>query len=306
MAPSGVSPDADHLTVFYDGACPLCRREIGFYQGRRGADQVRWVDVSRSSAGDAAPGLPKHQALARFHVADSRGRLHSGGAAFSALWRSLPGFRPLGRLFGLAPLAWCLERAYRLFLRFRPRLQAVAMRNSSRPEADYPRWLVRDLRSDHAGETGAVAIYRGILAVSRDYEVRTFARAHLKTEARHLELMDAVLSARSRSLFLPLWRVAGFLTGAIPALFGRNAVFATIDAVETFVDHHYAEQVERLSRDGTYPDLRDLLEQCRLDEVDHRDEARQAANRSANIATRIWCGLVGMGSAAAVALARRC
>ena len=32
---------------------------------------------------------------------------------------------------------------------------------------DIPAWLRRDLRSDHAGESGAVEIYRGILAVSR-------------------------------------------------------------------------------------------------------------------------------------------
>jgi demethoxyubiquinone hydroxylase (CLK1/Coq7/Cat5 family) len=36
-----------------------------------------------------------------------------------------------------------------------------------------------------------------------------------------------------------LWRVAGWLTGALPALFGRAAVLRTIDAVETFVEGHY-------------------------------------------------------------------
>ena len=38
----------------------------------------------------------------------------------------------------------------------------------------------------------------------------------------------------------------GWLTGALPALFGRKAIFATIEAVETFVDHHYAQQIARL------------------------------------------------------------
>ncbi len=41
--------ETEQLTVYYDGACPLCRREIGFYQGRRGADGICWADVSRSS-----------------------------------------------------------------------------------------------------------------------------------------------------------------------------------------------------------------------------------------------------------------
>ena len=169
----------------------------------------------------------------------------------------------------------------------------------------YPAWLISDLRSDHAGETGAVAIYRGILAVSRNPDVRAFAIPHLKTEQRHLELLEAVLPHRSRSLFLPLWRIAGFVTGALPALFGPQAVFATIDAVETFVDHHYAEQIDRLDATGTHRDIRDLLERCRLDEVHHRDEAREASARRPGHLTRIWCAMVGAGSAGAVALARR-
>ena len=27
------SPEPSQLTVLYDGACPLCRREIGIYRG---------------------------------------------------------------------------------------------------------------------------------------------------------------------------------------------------------------------------------------------------------------------------------
>lgn len=38
------------LTVYYDGACPLCRREIEFYRRRRGADAIEWVDAA---VGDA-------------------------------------------------------------------------------------------------------------------------------------------------------------------------------------------------------------------------------------------------------------
>ncbi|MDJ0895419.1 MAG: demethoxyubiquinone hydroxylase family protein [Alphaproteobacteria bacterium] len=292
-------------TVFYDGACPLCAREIAFYRARAGADGVSWVDVSRSDDREVAPGLTKDQAMARFHVLDADGRLVSGGTAFARLWEALPGFRPFGRLFRVRPLAWVLDHAYDVFLRFRPRLQAMARRQDAGASADYPAWLVRELRSNHAGETGAVAIYSGILAISRDPKVRRFAEAHLQTEQGHLELIETLLPRRSRSAFLPLWRIAGFITGALPALFGRNAVFATIDAVETFVDHHYAAQIARLTEEGIHENLRATLERCRQDEVDHRDEARHAMTRPAGPVMKAWRWMIGAGSAAAVALARR-
>tara|TARA_R110002167_G_scaffold24188_8_gene85458 strand:+ start:90 stop:482 length:393 start_codon:yes stop_codon:yes gene_type:complete len=128
--------DRENLTVFYDGACPLCAREIGFYRRRRGADAVNWVDVSRDGEDEPAPGLSRRQALARFHVREADGRMLSGGRAFAALWLSLPGFRPLGRLFRLAPLAALLERAYSGFLKLRPRLQALAARREARLQHD--------------------------------------------------------------------------------------------------------------------------------------------------------------------------
>ena len=103
---------------------------------------------------------------------------------------------------------------------------------------------------------------------------------------------------------MPLWRLAGYLTGAIPSLFGRNAVYATIDAVETFVDQHYLEQIERLQQEDIFPELRGLLERCREEEIIHRDEARNADRSDRNALLLAWCWLISAGSRAAVNLAR--
>ncbi len=168
----------------------------------------------------------------------------------------------------------------------------------------YPRILIRALRSDHAGETGAVAIYRGILAISRDPEVRKFATEHLSTEIEHLRLMDEIVAPELRSRLLPLWRLAGFVTGALPALFGAAAVFRTIDAVETFVDHHYSEQIDYLQQN--FPDARllQILEFCRADELEHRDDARARIGDAGPIG-RGWALLVAGGSKLGVAFASR-
>lgn len=111
--------------------------------------------------------------------------------------------------------------------------------------------LIGDLRSDHAGETGAVAIYLGILSVCRDPGIRRFATGHPATERAHLARIGALLPPGEASALLPLWRVAGWLTGFLPSLIGPRAVYATIDAVETFVDHHHEAQLRKLPADGT-------------------------------------------------------
>ena len=168
-----------------------------------------------------------------------------------------------------------------------------------------PRWLRQELRSDHAGEYGAVMIYRGILAISRDTQARQFAERHLVTEARHLKLMEEIVPVDHRTRLLPLWHVMGWLTGALPALFGRKAIFATIEAVETFVDHHYAQQIVRLGSLGEEGALRQTLLDCQADEVSHRDEAAALWSQSKNPLLRFWCAVVGAGSIAAVAAAKR-
>lgn len=170
---------------------------------------------------------------------------------------------------------------------------------------DLPDWLVAELRSDHAGETGAVMIYRGILGVSRHAAVRDFAARHRETEQQHLDLIEGVLPPAQRSRLLPIWRVAGWVTGALPALFGPRAVFATIEAVETFVDHHYQQQIDRLDTERLYPGLRALLARCQAEEVHHRDEARDLGGGPPGPLLRGWAWLVGFGSASAVSAARR-
>ena len=115
----------DRLSVFFDGSCPLCTREIDFYRRRPGAQAVEWVDVSAVEGDAVAPGLTREAAMARFHVRRGDGALISGAAAFAELWRALPGFRLIGRIATVWPLTPLLELAYCAFLPVRPRLQRL-------------------------------------------------------------------------------------------------------------------------------------------------------------------------------------
>ena len=70
---------------------------------------------------------------------------------------------------------------------------------------NYSKYLLRELRSDHAGETGAVYIYKGIIAVAeyyKDEELIRFAIHHGATETEHLNLIENVLDQNERSRLL--------------------------------------------------------------------------------------------------------
>jgi predicted DCC family thiol-disulfide oxidoreductase YuxK len=109
----------DQTQVYYDGGCPVCSREVAMYKLRPGAEAFDWVDIHGADPGQLGPGLSREQALARMHVRTPDGTLLSGAAAFSAIWRRLPGFRWLGRLVAIPVLSAVAELCYRGFLSVR-------------------------------------------------------------------------------------------------------------------------------------------------------------------------------------------
>ena len=170
---------------------------------------------------------------------------------------------------------------------------------------ELPPQVIADLRTDHAGEVGAVWIYKGILFCTRDPQLRAFAERHIATEQSHLERVKEWLLFKHYSLLLPVWRITGFLTGALPALFGPRAVYATIETVESFVDQHYEEQVQSLAAKPELLELLQTLKSCQADEISHRNEAALACG-TLKIAfpLRLWCAMVAWGSRTAVAICR--
>jgi len=310
---TSVSPDT--LTVLYDGACPLCRREISHVKGlseRRSDSALCFVDISNENA-DKRSAAERETLLARFHVERADGSRLDGAAAFVAMWERLPGWRWLARFAQLPGMLPVFEFGYRGFLHARPYMQGAVRRwEAARgPDARMPglsTHLERELRSDHAGETGAVWIYRGITTVAswrKDEALLAFSRRHRATEEEHLRLVEAWLPPARRSFLLGPWRIAGWLTGALPALFGSKAVYGTIAAVETFVDTHYQQQIEHLQRHGGPEGLLPMLLRCQADERHHREEAEALAGTPQHSLLGAWCAVVGAGSAAAVVVARR-
>jgi predicted DCC family thiol-disulfide oxidoreductase YuxK len=104
------------VTVWYDGSCPICSREIALMQRLDRRSAIRFVNLSGQDAG--CP-IDRDALLRRFHAQEGDTVL-SGAAAFAAMWRAIPLLRPLGLAARNAQVLWLLERLYRVFLRLRP------------------------------------------------------------------------------------------------------------------------------------------------------------------------------------------
>jgi len=119
--------NAPRPEVFFDGACLLCRAEIGLYQ-RLGAD-ADFTDIAHDGAAPSEVG--RDAALKRFHLRDAKGRRRSGARAFAELWKVTPGWRALGHVGAVPPFVWIGEGFYRAFLLIRPSIQRFARRRAS-------------------------------------------------------------------------------------------------------------------------------------------------------------------------------
>lgn len=134
------------------------------------------------------------------------------------------------------------------------------------------------LRVDHAGEYGAVAIYKGQLAVfgrQSGHERITGQLTEMAEQERaHLDAFDKLLASGNvrPTALSPVWNAAGFALGAATAFLGEKAAHACTEAVETVIEEHYGDQVAELEAAGD-TELAAKLSKFRDEEIAHKDLA---------------------------------
>ncbi len=168
--------------------------------------------------------------------------------------------------------------------------------------------LEQILRVDHAGELGAVHIYRGqraVLGASPGHAGLSEQLAQMQAhEARHLARFDDILTRRGvrPTLLAPLWRAAGFALGASTALMGERAAHACTDAVESVIEAHYAGQIAEI--EVAEPALAEELAGFRDEELAHQQTAIEGGAREAPGAALIGA-VIRAGCRAAIKISER-
>ena len=110
------------VRVMYDGSCPMCTREIEMYRRLPARSEIEWVDVSQCAQPEVH-GIAREVLMQRFHVRAADGTWLVGARAFVHLWQQLPGWRYLAWLARVPGVIAGMDRAYTLFLRWRPSVQ---------------------------------------------------------------------------------------------------------------------------------------------------------------------------------------
>ncbi len=145
--------------------------------------------------------------------------------------------------------------------------------------------LAEMIRVDHAGEFGAVQIYRGQRAVFERIEGRAHAARLIADmeagEQEHLRTFDRLIMERGvrPTIMAPLWQAAGFGLGAVTALMGEQAAHACTEAVEDVIEEHYARQSAAL--EGVDDELKQVVDRFRADEIAHKNTAVAQGAREA-------------------------
>jgi predicted DCC family thiol-disulfide oxidoreductase YuxK len=109
------------VTVFYDGSCIVCSREIEAYRQKPHEGRLRFIDICAADFDPSRYGRTLEEFMAQLHVRDAEGRFFRGVDAFPVIWQALPdfGYRFLGAILRFPGLHLLAVLGYRAFARLR-------------------------------------------------------------------------------------------------------------------------------------------------------------------------------------------
>lgn len=109
------------VTLYHDGHCPLCQREVAWLESHPRRSRVTLVDIQAADFDAETLGTTHEAMMGKLHVSDAEGRWYIGMDASRALYAVL-GYRRLVRLSTLPGIAGLMDAGYRWFARRRVRL----------------------------------------------------------------------------------------------------------------------------------------------------------------------------------------
>ncbi len=116
-----VTPADYEVEVFFDGACPLCRREINMLRRLDRRRKIRFTDIQSPEFQSASIGRTFEELMARIHGRLPDGSVIEGVEVFRRLYAAV-GFRWIVAMTHWPGISQLMNLGYRVFAKNRRRL----------------------------------------------------------------------------------------------------------------------------------------------------------------------------------------
>lgn len=113
--------ESGKIEVFYDGDCPLCRREIRMLRRLDRHGRIEFTDIAAPGFDAPSIGLDQATLMGKMHARLPSGEIIAGVEVFRRLYTAV-GFGPLVAISRAPGIAQALDLGYRWFAKNRLRL----------------------------------------------------------------------------------------------------------------------------------------------------------------------------------------
>ena len=100
------------VKVFFNNSCNICRAEISHYK-KHSNKNVEWIDVTNNIEAQKITSKSYKQLLRRMHVIQD-GKVIDGAESFLIIWKNVPKYNFLYKVFKIKPLFFLLNIFYEI------------------------------------------------------------------------------------------------------------------------------------------------------------------------------------------------
>ena len=98
--------------VFFNNSCNLCITEINHYKKHSG-ENIEWIDVTNNVEAQKITSKSYKELLRRMHVIQD-GKVIDGAESFLIIWKNVPKYNFLYKIFKIKPLFFFLNIFYEI------------------------------------------------------------------------------------------------------------------------------------------------------------------------------------------------
>ena len=100
------------VKVLFNNSCNICRAEINHYK-KLSNKNIEWIDVTNNQEAQTITSKSYRELLRRMHVIQD-GRVIDGAESFLIIWKNVPKYNFLYKIFKIKPLFFLLNIFYEI------------------------------------------------------------------------------------------------------------------------------------------------------------------------------------------------